>query len=74
MGVEQEEKPPPSISHSNVEEPSVEENVKVAAAEFETRFGLESMVVFGAAVSMVNERLEGDSPLPALSVALTRIV
>ena len=46
----------------------------MAAAEFETRFGLESMVVFGAAVSMVNERLEGDSPLPALSVALTRIV
>jgi hypothetical protein len=74
LGVEQEEKPPPSSSHANVEEPSVEENVKVAAAELESRFGLESMVVFGAAVSIVKERLEGDSPLFALSVALTRIV
>ncbi len=74
MGVEQDEKPPPSISHWNVEEPSVEENVNVAAAEFEVRLGLESIVVFGAAVSIVKERLDGDSPLPALSVALTRIV
>ena len=46
----------------------------MAAAEFEVRFGLESIVVFGAAVSIVNVRLDGDSPLPALSVALTRIV
>ncbi len=57
-----------------MEEPSVELNVKVPAAEFEFRFGLESMVVFGAAVSIVNVRLEGDSAFPALSVALTRIV
>ena len=48
--------------------------MKAAAAELDVRFGLESMVVLGAVASTVKERLAGDSALPALSAALTRIV
>ena len=47
---------------------------KLAFAEADGFEGLESIVVSGAARSIVNDRLEGDSALPALSVAFTRIV
>ena len=69
MGVEQEEKPPPSISHSKVEAPSVDENVKFALAELEGSVGFESMVVFGAVVSNVKLRLGPVSVFNALSFA-----
>jgi hypothetical protein len=67
--VVQEEKPPPSISHSKVEEPSVEEKVNVAAAEFDGFDGFESIVVLGTAVSKVKLRLGPDSVFRALSFA-----
>ncbi len=68
--MEQDEKPPPSSSHSNVEEPSVELNVKVAFAELDGSDGFESIVVFGAAVSIVKLRLGPDSVFNAMSFAL----
>ena len=72
MGVEQEEKPPPSISHSKVEAPSVDENVKFALAELEGSVGFESMVVLGATVSTVHVYCAGEaSVFPAASVART---
>jgi hypothetical protein len=69
--VEQELKPPPSISHAKVEEPSVELKVKEAFAEPDGSDGFESIVVFGAAVSIVKERLGPDSVFNALSFART---
>ncbi len=47
----------------------MDENVKVAFAELEGFVGLESMVVFGAAVSNVKLRLGPVSVLFALSFA-----
>jgi hypothetical protein len=48
--------------------------VKVADVELVWLAGLESMVVCGAARSIVNERVDGVSTLPAASVARTRTV
>ncbi len=65
---------PPSIRHSKLELPSLEEKSKLAEVEPVGFVGFESMVVCGAARSIVNVRLEGVSTLPALSVARTRTV
>ncbi len=65
---------PPSIRHSKVEPGSLEEKSKSASVEAVGSAGLESMVVCGAARSIVNVRLEAVSTFPATSVARTRIV
>ena len=65
---------PPSIRHSKVELPSLELKVKVALVEAVGLVGLESMVVCGAARSIVKLRLVGASTLAAASVARRRIV
>ena len=68
----QEEKPPASISHSNVAPPSFELKVKLGAVLFDGSEGLESIVVFGLVLSTVTVRLAESSVLPALSVARAR--
>ena len=74
-GLVQAPQAPPSIRHSNVEPPSLEENVEGRRAFEAVGFGgLESIVVCGAARSIVNVRVEGVSTLPATSVARTRTV
>ncbi len=65
---------PPSIRHSNVEPPSLEEKSKFAELDPVGSGGLESIVVWGAVGSIVNVRLEGVSALEALSTAPTRTV
>ena len=65
---------PPSIRHSKVELPSLELKLKLAPFEPDGFVGFESMVVWGAARSIVKERLDGVSTLPAASVARTRAV
>ncbi len=62
------------MRHSNVELPSLEEKSKLADVELVWLGGLESIVVCGAARSIVNERLEGVSVFAALSTARTRTV
>jgi hypothetical protein len=63
---------PPSSLHSNVEPVSGELNVKVGVVLPEGLAGLESIVVFGAVVSIVQVDVAGDaSVLPAASVART---
>ena len=62
------------MRHSKVEPPSVELNVKVALVEAVGFAGFESIVVCGAARSIVKLRLEGVSTLPAASVARTLMV
>ncbi len=65
---------PPSIRHSKVEPGSLEEKSKSASVEAVGSAGLESMVVCGAARSIVNVRLAGVSVLAAASSARTRTV
>jgi hypothetical protein len=65
---------PPSMRHSNVEPPSLEEKSKSASALPVGFDGDESIVVCGAAVSYVKVRLDGASALPATSRARTRPV
>ena len=57
-----------------MELPSLELNVNVALDDELGFDGFESIVVWGAARSIVNERLDGVSTLPAASVARTRTV
>ena len=73
-GLAQAPQAPPSRRHSKVEPPSLELKVKVAAFDPLGFVGLESIVVCGAARSIVNVRVEGVSTLPATSVARTRTV
>ena len=60
------------MRHSNVEPPSLELKSKLALVEAVGSDGLVSMVVWGAVVSKVKVRVEGDSVLPAASCARTR--
>ncbi len=63
---------PPSIRHSKVEPPSLAVKEKSAFAELLGSLGCAVIVVFGAAVSIVQVKLAGDaSVLPAASVART---
>jgi hypothetical protein len=62
------------MRHWNVELPSLEEKLNVAPAEAVGFEGEESIVVCGAARSIVKVRLFGVSTLPATSVARTRTV
>ena len=62
---------PPSRRHSKVEPPSLEEKSKSADVELVGSDGLESSVVWGAAVSKVKVRIGPPSVLPASSVART---
>ncbi len=72
MGELQEDQPPPSSWHSNVEPPSFESNEKLGAVSFEGSLGCAVMVVSGAAASTVQVKLAGvGSVLPAASVART---
>ena len=72
MGELQEDQPPPSSWHSKVEPPSLELKEKSAAAELLGSLGCAVIVVFGAAVSIVQVKLAGvASVLPAASVART---
>ena len=73
-GLVQAPQAPASIRHSNVEPPSLEEKSKLALVEAVGSEGLESIVVCGAARSIVKVRVEGDSTLPEMSVARTRTV
>ena len=73
-GLVQAPQTPPSMRHSNVEPPSLEEKSKLAPVEAVGSAGLESIVVCGAARSIVNVRVDGLSTLPATSVARTRTV
>ena len=72
MGELQEDQPPPSSWHSKVEPPSEELKEKLGAVTFDGSLGWAVIVVFGAAVSIVQVKLAGDaSVLPAASVART---
>ena len=63
---------PPSMRHSKVEPPSLELKEKLGVVSLEGSFGLEPIVVFGAARSTVHVLLAGvPSVLPAWSVART---
>ena len=75
MGELQEDQPPPSSWHSNVEPPSVDENVKLGPVTFDGSAGDESIEVFGAALSIVKVR-EAGAPwtFVARSVARARTV
>ena len=73
-GLVQAPQAPPSIRHSKVELPSLEEKVKPAEVELVWLAGLESIVVCGAARSIVKVRLDGASVLPTASTARTRTV
>ena len=65
-------KPPPSSSHSKVEPPSVAENSKDGLGLVSGSGGTTSMVVSGAAVSIVHVNCAGEaSVFPAWSVART---
>ena len=73
-GLVQAPQAPPSMRHSKVEPPSLELKVKVAAFEPVGFVGLESIVVCGAARSIVNERLIAVSTCASVSVPRTRMV
>jgi hypothetical protein len=67
--------PGPSSLHSNVDPVSELEKPKDGDALFVVPLGPESIVVCGAAVSTVNDRVAGvGSTLPAPSVARTQNV
>ena len=64
--------PPPSSRHSKVEPPSVELKEKLGVVPLDGSLGWAVIVVFGAAVSIVQVKLAGvASVLPAASVART---
>ena len=72
MGEAQDDQPPPSSWHSNVEPPSLAVKVKSGPAELLGSLGCAVIVVFGAVVSIVQVKLAGvGSVLPAASVART---
>ncbi len=72
MGEVQAAKAPASSLHSKVEPPSLEAKEKSAFAELLGSLGCAVIVVFGAAVSIVQVKLAGvASVLPAASVART---
>ena len=75
MGELHDDQPPPSSWHSNVEPPSVDENVKLGPVTFDGSAGDESMAVLGAALSIVNVREAGEPwTFVARSVARARTV
>ncbi len=65
---------PPSRRHSKEEPLSLAKKVKLALEDDVGSLGFESIVVWGAARSIMNERLDGASTFPATSVARTRAV
>ena len=70
----QEDQPPPSSWHSNVEPPSSALNEKDAPVELVGSLGWAVIVVFGAVVSTEKARVAGAATLPAVSVARRRTV
>ena len=74
-GLEHGPQAPPSRRHWNVEPASVAVNVNDGAVAFVTPVGPPVMLVSGAVVSTVNDRVAGlASTLPAVSVSRTENV